>query len=180
MTMALTALLIAGYFAVLGWALRHRGQPLTGRGWFLWRCFFPNWQFYAHLGVSPRLWVRAADPSAARDQHWQLVYPHAPRAWHQLFVNPSINLALYQQNLLDHLIADLQQVSEPQAIVGLTSYQLVQRYAAVAWQGIPPSEPQPSHLQFCITQHPNGSAVCFANDMVLLSQPLPRLEPAHD
>jgi hypothetical protein len=132
--MELTALLILVYFAWLVVALRKRQRTVQGPWLFLLRAFFPNWQFFHGLGPAPRLWVRAQD-KADQWSNWQLVDPRLPRqAWHLLH-NPSVNLALSHQNLVEHLATDVHDLAENADIRDCVSYQLVTRLARDAVQG---------------------------------------------
>jgi hypothetical protein len=133
-TMELTALLILVYFAWLVVALRKRQRTLQGPWLFLLRAFFPNWQFFHGLGPAPRLWVRSQN-TADHWSKWQLVDPRLPRqAWHLLH-NPSVNLALSHQNLVEHLATDVHDLAENADIRDCVSYQLVTRLARDAVQG---------------------------------------------
>jgi len=57
-----------------------------------------------------------------------LVYPRAKRNVLNLFHNPDVNIALANQNLVEHLASDLQQLSEQVDPKSLVSYQLVNRF----------------------------------------------------
>jgi hypothetical protein len=134
MAMELTALLILAYFVWLAVALRKRQRTVQGPWLFLLRAFFPNWQFFHGLGPAPRLWVRTRD-KADHWSSWQLVYPRLPRrAWHLLH-NPSVNLALSHQNLVEHLATDVHDLAENADIRDCVSYQLVTRLARDAVDG---------------------------------------------
>jgi hypothetical protein len=134
MAMELTALLILAYFAWLAVALRKRQRTVQGPWLFLLRAFFPNWQFFHGLGPAPRLWVRSQD-KADHWSSWQLVYPRLPRrAWHLLH-NPSVNLALSHQNLVEHLATDVHDLADNADIRDCVSYQLVTRLASDAVHG---------------------------------------------
>jgi hypothetical protein len=132
--MELTALLILTYFAWLAVALRKRQRTVQGPWLFLLRAFFPNWQFFHGLGPAPRLWVRAQGQS---DQwsSWLPVYPQLPRQASHLLHNPSVNLALSHQNLVEHLATDVHDLAENADIRDCVSYQLVTRLASDAVQG---------------------------------------------
>lgn len=132
--MELTALLILAYFAWLAVALRKRQRTVQGPWLFLLRAFFPNWQFFHGLGPAPRLWVRAQGQS---DQwsSWLPVYPQLPRRASHLLHNPSVNLALSHQNLVEHLATDVHDLAENADIRDCVSYQLVTRLASDAVQG---------------------------------------------
>ncbi len=131
---ALTGLLFAAYFAALAWAMRRRGPALRGRWWFFLRAFFPNWRFYHAVGRPPRLHVRARLACGAWGE-WTLLYPRATRRWRHLLHNPGVNLALSQQNLVDHLASDINDLAEGGDIARCVSYQLVARLAR---QALPP------------------------------------------
>lgn len=132
--MELTALLILAYFAWLAVALRKRQRTVQGPWLFLLRAFFPNWQFFHGLGPAPRLWVRTLGKTSDWSS-WHPVYPRLPRrAWHLLH-NPSVNLALSHQNLVEHLATDVHDLAENADIRDCVSYQLVTRLARDAVQG---------------------------------------------
>jgi hypothetical protein len=132
--MELTALLIVAYFGVLGWAMRQRHRVIQGPWLFMFRAFFPNWQFYHGLGQSPRLWVRGQTP-AGDWTDWHLVYPRVPRQLSHLFHNPAVNLALTQQNWVDHLSSDIHDLPEGADVQQRVTYQLVTRLAHDAIRG---------------------------------------------
>lgn len=132
--MELTALLILAYFAWLAVALRKRQRTVQGPWLFLLRAFFPNWQFFHGLGPAPRLWVRTQGKTSDWSS-WHPVYPRLPRRpWHLLH-NPSVNLALSHQNLVEHLATDVHDLAENADIRDCVSYQLVTRLARDAVQG---------------------------------------------
>ena len=132
--MELTALLILAYFAWLAVALRKRQRKVQGPWLFLLRAFFPNWQFFHGLGPAPRLWVRTLGKTSDWSS-WHPVYPRLPRRpWHLLH-NPSVNLALSHQNLVEHLATDVHDLAENADIRDCVSYQLVTRLARDAVQG---------------------------------------------
>lgn len=132
--MELTALLILAYFAWLAVALRKRQRKVQGPWLFLLRAFFPNWQFFHGLGPAPRLWVRAQTKACAWSS-WHAVYPRLPRRAGHLLLNPSVNLALSHQNLVEHLATDVHDLADDADIRDCVSYQLVTRLARDAVQG---------------------------------------------
>ncbi len=134
MAMELTAFLILAYFACLAVALRKRQRTVQGPWLFLLRAFFPNWQFFHGLGPAPRLWVHSLGKTSDWS-NWQPLYPRLPRqSWHLLH-NPSVNLALSHQNLVEHLASDVHDLAENADIRDCVSYQLVTRLAREAVQG---------------------------------------------
>jgi hypothetical protein len=132
--MELTALLILAYFAWLAVALRKRQRTVQGPWLFLLRAFFPNWQFFHGLGPAPRLWVRSQD-THNHWSSWQPVFPRLMRHAGHLVHNPSVNLALSHQNLVEHLATDVNDLTENADIRDCVSYQLVTRLARDAVQG---------------------------------------------
>lgn len=131
---AITALLVLIYFGLLTWTLRRRGPVLQGPWWFFLRAFFPNWKFFHTVGRAPRLYVRGCD-AQGQWSDWQLVYPRIPRRVSHLLLNPAVNLALGQQNLVDHLAQDINDLPEGADIQSKVSYQLVLRLARDAVTG---------------------------------------------
>jgi hypothetical protein len=132
--MDLTAFLILAYFAGLAVALRKRQRKVQGPWLFLLRAFFPNWQFFHGLGPAPRLWVRAQN-TPGHWSSWQPVYPRLTRRAGHLVHNPSVNLALSHQNLVEHLATDVHDLAEDADIRNCVSYPLVMRLAREAVQG---------------------------------------------
>ncbi len=123
-------LLLLAYVGLLLWALRKKQWQLEGPWWFHLRAFLPNWKFYHAVGWMPRLWVRHRLAPDTAPTAWALVYPRrARRLWH-LIHNPDVNLALAEQNLVDHLANDISALPEDSAIDAQPIYQLVQRLAA--------------------------------------------------
>ena len=123
--------LLLAYFVVLGMSLVKRQHTLRGPWLFLFRAFFPNWQFFHKVGPVPHLYIRfQTDTLVWSDWHW--VYPRRPRKLFDLFHNPQGNLLLAQQNLVDHLSSDIKDLGEGADASPLVSYQLVCRLAAQA------------------------------------------------
>ncbi len=125
---AISLLLIAAYFLFLLASLLRRGKVISGPWLFLLRSFFPNWRFYHGLGAQPRLFIRVQD-DAGQWQPWTMFMPRAAFRLSALFHNPYNNLALANQNLVDHLSADIQAMAEDADVRDLTTYQLVDRLA---------------------------------------------------
>jgi hypothetical protein len=125
-SLALWALVL--YFGFLFISLIYRSQVITGPWLFLLRSFFPNWRFFHRMGHVPTLYVRYAY-AEHNWSAWQSTLPRAQRSLMQLFHNPEINLALANQNLVDHLSADLQVLRDDQNVEELVTYQLITRHA---------------------------------------------------
>ncbi len=122
----LSLLLIAGYFLFLVLSLTRRGKVITGPWLFLMRSFFPNWRFYHGAGSQPRLFWRTANDQGAWST-WTMFMPRAHRSWRDLLHNARNNLTLADQNLIDHLSADLSALPDDADVRALVTYQMVQR-----------------------------------------------------
>jgi len=103
--------LLLAYFGVLSLSLVFRKRTFRGPWLFLFRAFFPNWQFFHKVGSVPHLYIRYQDALGAWSE-WQWVYPRRTRHWADLFHNPQGNLLLAQQNLVDHLSSDIKDLGE--------------------------------------------------------------------
>jgi hypothetical protein len=123
---AISLLLIAAYFIFLLASLLRRGHVISGPWLFLLRSFFPNWRFYHGLGPQPRLFIRVLD-DAGQWQPWTMWMPRGDFHLSELFHNPHNNLALAHQNLVDHLSADIQAMTDDADVRDLVTYQLVDR-----------------------------------------------------
>ena len=123
--------LLLAYFVVLGLSMVFRRHTVKGPWLFLFRAFFPNWQFFHKVGPVPHLYVRSQD-AAQQWGDWHWVYPRRQRHVGNLFHNPQGNLLLAQQNLVDHLSSDIKELGEGADAAPLVSYQLVCRLAAQA------------------------------------------------
>ena len=121
--------LLVAYFVVLGVSLVYRQHTVRGPWLFLFRAFFPNWQFFHKVGPVPHLYMRFQD-GMQQWSDWQWVYPRRQRHWLDVFHNPQGNLLLAQQNLVDHLSSDIKDLGEGADARPLVSYQLVCRLAA--------------------------------------------------
>lgn len=116
------------YFAALFFSLIYRSKVVSGPWLFLLRSFFPNWRFFHRMGHVPTLFVRYSHAEQVWSP-WQSTTPRAQRSLLQLLHNPAINLALANQNLVDHLSADLLVLNEEQDVQQLVTYQLIKRHA---------------------------------------------------
>jgi len=127
----MSSALIVFYFLILLCTLLVTTKTVQGPWLFLFRAFFPNWKFYHSLGWQPQLFVRVRPSSSNNADLWgdsQLIYPRAQRSVLHLFHNPSVNIALAHQNLVEHLANDLQELSDLGDAKKLVSYQLVNRF----------------------------------------------------
>ena len=124
----LTLTLIAAYFVFVLGTLILRGREVSGPWWYLLRSFFPNWRFYHGFGSQPRLFTRKQTPDGEWTE-WQMFMPRARFSVVDLFHNPSNNLLLANQNLVDHLAFDIQNLPDHESASELVSYQMVTRLA---------------------------------------------------
>ena len=161
----LSLLLIAGYFMFLIASLIWRGKAVSGPWWFLLRSFFPNWRFYHGAGHQPRLFWRIANLEGAWSE-WTLFMPRARLSWMSLFHNPRGNLTLAEQNLVDHLSADLAALPDHAEVRHLVTYQMVQRLARwlIICEGA-----SPSHYQFQLRRLPALETMPGEEDALLTS-----------
>lgn len=155
------------YFAALFFSLIYRSQVVTGPWLFLLRCFFPNWRFFHGMGHVPTLFVRYSNAEQVWSP-WQSTIPRARRSLLQLLHNPAINLALANQNLVDHLSADLQVLVEEQDVQQLVTYQLIMRHARDYLQQHYPSLAI-QHFQFQLTLM--APPITMAEDATILTSP---------
>jgi hypothetical protein len=129
----LTLVFLTIYFLFLWFGMRTKTTELTGRWWFFLRAFFPNWKFFHALGMAPRLYVHFKKglplgedgPSWGEWSNWILVYPRVQRHVLNVFHNPEVNLRLGYQNLVEHLVADLNALPEGADASELVTYELV-------------------------------------------------------
>ncbi len=128
----MTEVLFAAYFVVLLATLVFKTPIVKGPWLFLLRAFFPNWKFFHAVGHVPQLFARAASCNEAGDtlwSDWVLIYPRLTRRWYHLLHNADTNLGLAQQNLVDHLWADLYDLPEGADPRGLVTYAMASRLA---------------------------------------------------
>jgi len=182
-TALLTALLIAAYFVLLTFGLRKHTHLVQGPWLFFFRAFFPNWKFYHAAGHAPRLYVRAQTGTGDWTD-WHRVYARVPFRISRVLHNPTVNLALNHQNLVDHLWSDIQDLPEDGDITQRVTYQLVTRLAHEAVRGGRWGEALmlpviltgvPSHFQFelrmdSLQEH---QRVPVSSELVLQSPVLP-------
>jgi hypothetical protein len=127
--MNLTVLLVLAYFAVLAISLHLRRSEVGGRHLHLLRAFFPNWRFYHAVGHRPTLELRWQSVSGVWSD-WTPYFPRAERDVWQFLHNPTINLQLVEQTLVEHLAGDLAELSDEEDARELVSYQLTLHLAA--------------------------------------------------
>ena len=165
----LSLLLIAGYFLFLVLSLTRRGKVITGPWLFLLRSFFPNWRFYHGAGNQPRLFWRTASEQGQWSE-WTVFMPRARRSWGDLLHNARNNLTLADQNLIDHLSADLSALPDDGDVRELVTYQMVQRLARwlIAGEGIVAAKYQ---FQLRLIPAMSGSVELPGEDDAVLTSP---------
>jgi len=167
-TATASLLLIAGYFLFLLISLKRRGQVISGPWLFLMRSFFPNWRFYHGPGNQPRLFWRIQD----ENQQWTDWHMFMLRAKFNLrdwFHNPRNNLTLANQNLVDHLSADIIALPDDGDVRDLVTYRLVMQLARHL---ITRESLAPVHYQFQLRLVP--AYVPPDEDMAVLTSPILR------
>ena len=155
------------YFAWLALGLVWQSKTVRGPWFFLFRAFFPNWQFYHQVGPVPHLYVRHQTANQAWSD-WQWIYPQRERRFWRVFHNPEGNRALAEQNLVDHLSSDIKDLGEGQDASRLVSYQLVCRLAATALRRLHP-ELSDGHYQLEIRLERPDALGLVSSDTVLRS-----------
>ena len=130
----MTEVLFALYFVVLLASLVIKTPIIKGPWLFLMRAFFPNWKFFHAVGYVPHLYARSAVRQSSGELQWTdwvLIYPRRTRRWFHLLHNPDTNLALGQQNLVDHFWADLYDLPEGNDPRQLVTYTMVARLVSL-------------------------------------------------
>ena len=163
------------YFLVLLATLVFKSRIVTGPWLFLLRAFFPNWKFFHATGNVPHLFARWAMPHTApsealRWSDWNPIFPRRPRQVLHLFHNADTNLALVQQNLVEHLAADLNHMAADADPRVLVSYQLVARLVC---QSLLTLQPDCAHGQFEVRMLLDGPSGLIEEDTMMRSPVLP-------
>ena len=164
-TASASLLVLAAYFLFLLISLKRRGQVISGPWLFLLRSFFPNWRFYHGPGNQPRLFWRVQD----ENQHWtewRIFMPRAQFQWRDWLHNPRNNLTLANQNLVDHLSADIAAMPDDGDVRDLITYHLVLQLARHL---ITSESLTPSHYQFQLRLVPAYESP--NEDMAVLTSP---------
>jgi len=127
----MTSFWAIAYFLLLLVFLIYKTPHIQGPWLFLLRSFFPNWKFFHAVGYVPHLYARAAislPEGLLQWTDWQHLYPRTPQSLWHLFYNPETNLALAQQNMVDHFWADLNDLPESKDPRLLVSYQMISHF----------------------------------------------------
>lgn len=163
------------YFLVLLATLVFKSRIVTGPWLFLLRAFFPNWKFFHATGNVPHLYARWALPKTApadtlQWSDWMPIFPRRPRRLVHLFHNADTNLALVQQNLVEHLAADLHHMAPDADARALVSYQLVSRMVC---QRLQAQSPDCACGQFEVRMVLDGPTGLLHEDTMVRSPVLP-------
>ena len=163
------------YFLVLLATLVFKSRVVTGPWLFLLRAFFPNWKFFHATGNVPHLYARWAPPKAApadtlQWSDWMPIFPRHPRRLVHLFHNADTNLALVQQNLVEHLASDLHYLAPDADARALVSYQLVSRMVC---QRLQAHSPDCALGQFEVRMVLDGPTGLLCEDTMMRSPVLP-------
>lgn len=112
------------------------------------RALFPRWNFFDRVGHHLELEFKTPESSS-----WERIYFEQGRRPLGLFVNPEVNLALAQVNVVEHFISDLtdlqegdRQISEAD-IHSLTTFQMLRSLLRMKLQE---HNQNPGRLQFKI------------------------------
>ena len=175
--MKLSLAFLAIYFLFLWLGMSAKTTELKGRWWFFLRAFFPNWKFFHALGMAPRLYVhfKRREPVGEHEGDWSdwlLVYPRVQRRVSHVFHNPEVNLRLGYQNLVEHLVADLNALPEGADASVLVTYQLVERLAGDALRVYKSGDEQ-LMFQFEIRMEDpllNRPSECLRSEVMLVSR----------
>ncbi len=163
-------LLLAAYFLFLLISLKRRGQVISGPWLFLLRSFFPNWRFYHGPGNQPRLFWRTQNEHHDWSE-WQMFMPRAPFHLSDWLHNPRNNLTLANQNLVDHLSADIAAMPDDGDVRELVTYQMVMQLTRHLINGESLStQITPTHYQFQLRLVP--AYVAPDEDMAVLTSPI--------
>jgi hypothetical protein len=173
-TATASLLLLAAYFLFLLISLKRRGQVISGPWLFLLRSFFPNWRFYHGPGNQPRLFWRIHDESQQWTE-WHMFMPRAEFHLSDWLHNPRNNLTLANQNLVDHLSADIVAMPDDGDVRDLVTYRLVMQLARhlITCELLSPSialRITPTHYQFQLRLVP--AYVEPDEDMAVLTSPM--------
>ena len=159
------------YFLVLLGALVIQTPVISGPWFFLLRAFFPNSKFFHAVGHVPHLFVRFS-PNHADWSDWTHIYPRELRRLQHLIHNPQTNLALTQQNLVEHLANDLNQLPDGADARSLVSYALVAHWVQVLGRTL---SPQGTHCQFEVRMVLPGLHGPLEQDTMVVSPVMPCL-----
>lgn len=162
------------YFGFLLAALLAGGRLFNGQWLFLLRSFFPNWKFFHALGWVPRLYWRTdavislphVEPQWS---DWSLLLPRYQRRLSHLIFNAEVNLALSEQNLVEHLSSDIAESVENERVDAFVTYRMVEKMVRQKLSG---ALREGSRFQFCLCLHRLGKPVDLDRDRVLLSPDL--------
>lgn len=105
--LAVPLLLVLG---VLGLLARLPRRLVAARGVALFRCLLPSWQFFEQIELVPTLFYRAAADGGDWGA-WRPALPVPARTAGSLWLNATGNLHLACRSLVEHLLAELDELS---------------------------------------------------------------------
>jgi hypothetical protein len=138
--------------------LPRRGVAASGLA--LFRCLLPSWRFFDQVAPVPTLRYRAA-AAGENWSDWEDALSVPTRTLSSLWLNAAGNLHLACRSLVEHLVADLEDLAalgrDPHELV---SYRLVSALVEQRVRG-----GRPSHLelryQFCLVDAESAEAPLF-------------------
>lgn len=173
-TTTASLLLIAAYFVFLLISLKRRGKLINGPWLFLLRSFFPNWRFYHGPGDQPRLFWRVQNADR-RWTEWHMFMPRARFQWFDWIHNPRNNLTLANQNLIDHLSADISVMPDDADVRNLLTYQLTQQLTRHLISSSDTAVGAPANYQFQLRLVP--AYIVPDESMTVLTSPALQWQP---
>ena len=104
-------------------------KSVPGRWIFLFRAFFPSWQFFDGLGDVPFLEYRWGQVGG-RMGYWKQAHSPLSRRWFNVLVHSQGNLALAYESLLAQFLSDLSERDswDESAFSELASYGVLQNW----------------------------------------------------
>lgn len=82
-----------------------RSRELRGEGWAFFRVLVPSWRFFEDVGHSLLLEYRSGEPNHMGE--WQNALERPAPRWYSFLFNPSGNLFLAEQSLLQRFEGDI-------------------------------------------------------------------------
>ena len=106
-------LLVAPALVVLAALGARPRRSVAGRAVALFRCLLPSWQFFDQVESVPALHYRTA-PSGDDWSEWHDALPVPARTAGSLWLNAAGNLHLACRSLVEHLVAELEELAARQ------------------------------------------------------------------
>lgn len=127
---------------------------MPGRLVHVFRALFPSWKFFDDPGAVPHLFVRVAAQHEYGTWRACLAQPRR-RPWH-ILINVEANFYLAACAVLEHLLSDLEELSDEVPAQDLVSYRLVRNLVCEELRAYNESV---ARYQFKITLAVPGSGV---------------------